>query len=199
MKMRRKKLAAGTVLRLSLAAACCGLLAGCGGRLRLPVQLVVGAQELPFVSVPKFETFDSSQPRGYRTDVCDRQYQLIVGNVTLKKALEGLDLTVAITNYPSPTENELFSLDPVTGGIKEGDDPGLFVVLLDEVARRAGFRWRNSYVAIDPLTADVDGNKTWTDLLQWEVNHFDIAADYWARSQERMAMGVCTLLFVGMA
>jgi hypothetical protein len=37
----------------------------------------------------------------------------------------------------------------------------------------------------------VNGNKTWTDMLQWEVTHFDIAADYWGRSQERMALGVC--------
>ena len=30
-------------------------------------------------------------------------------------------------------------------------DPGLFVVISDEVARRAGIQWRNSFAAIPPL------------------------------------------------
>ena len=40
------------------------------------------------------------------------------------------------------------------------------------------------------LDSSVDGNKTWTDLLAWEVGHFDIAADYWGRSTQRMALGI---------
>jgi hypothetical protein len=150
--------------------------------------MMVAAQERPFVVVEQFQAFDT--PQAFRTNVCDRQDEVMMGNVTLSQALVGLDLTVAITNYPSPNEDRLFTLDRTTGAIKE-NDPGLFVILLDEVAKRAGFEWRNSYAAIDPLNADVNGNKTWTDMLQWEVTNFDIAADYWGRSQERMALGVC--------
>lgn len=145
----------------------------------------LNAQELPFTTVDKFDDADD-----FRTNVCQRQFEIIQGNRTLSEALEGLDLSVAMTNYPSANEDKLFSLDKITGGIKE-EDPGLFVVLMDEVARRAKFRWRNSYAAISPLTSN-DGNKTWTDLLKWEVTHFDIAADYWGRSRQRMALGVCT-------
>ena len=107
----------------------------------------------------------------------------------MRDALIGLELTVAMTNYKGvPNEEYFFELGD-DGKIKE-KDPGLFVVILDELARRAGFQWRNSFVAIPPLDSSIDGNKTWTDLLLWEAEHFDIAADYWGRSTQRMALGI---------
>jgi Ligand-gated ion channel len=142
----------------------------------------IRAQERPFVSVEEFSPIPS-----YRTNVCDRQIQLYEEEIELKDALRGLELSVAITNYKSHYENSFFTL--VNGKIKE-NDPGLYVVLLDELARRAGFTWRNRFAAIKPLDFRIHGNKTWADLLYWEVEHFDIAADYWARSPDRMAQGV---------
>ena len=149
------------------------------------VHNTVSAQEAPFLQIEKFNT-DSDN---YRTDVCDRQRQLYDGEVQLRDALIGLELTVAMTNYKGvPNEKYFFELGD-DGKIKE-KDPGLFVVILDELARRAGFQWRNSFVAIPPLDSSIDGNKTWTDLLLWEAEHFDIAADYWGRSTQRMALGI---------
>jgi hypothetical protein len=145
---------------------------------------MVDAQERPSLQAAKF-----SSSQGFRTNVCDRQFEVTMGNRSLRDGLIDMKLTVAITNYQVPSEDQLFSLDKTTGGIKK-DDPGLFVVLMDELARRAGFSWRESYAAIDPLSS-VDGNKTWTDLLKWEIDHFDIAVDYWARSYPRMALGIC--------
>lgn len=143
---------------------------------------VAAAQERPFVSVQKFTETDS-----YRTNVCLRQRLVYDTELELEDALRGLNLTVAITNYKEPNEASLFTLK--NGKIKE-EDPGLFVVLLDELAARAGFAWRNSFAAIDPINAEIDGNKTWTYLLEWEIDHFDIAADYWGHSAERMALGI---------
>jgi Ligand-gated ion channel len=153
--------------------------------------VLVHGQEKPFVTIPKFaydyypENFTTST---FLTNVCDRQRMLYSGEIELRDALQGLDISVAITNYKVPNEDSYFTLS-ADGGIKE-NDPGLFVVILDEIARRGGFRWRNTYSAIDPIDAALDGNKTWSDLLVWETEHFDISADYWGRSTERMGRGV---------
>lgn len=149
------------------------------------VKNTVSAQEAPFLPVQKFNT----DLDNYRTDVCDRQKQLYEGDVLLRDALIGLKLTVAMTNYKGvPNEEYFFELGD-DGKIKE-KDPGLVVVILDELSRRARFQWRNSFVAIPPLDSSIDGNRTWTDLLVWEADHFDISADYWGRSTERMALGI---------
>jgi len=137
------------------------------------------------MEVPKFSNNITTQ----RTDVCARQRQLYEGEVLLEDALQGLELTVAITNYKDvPNEKYFFELGD-DGKIKP-KDPGLFVVILDEIARRARFKWRTSFAAIPPLDSAIDGNNTWTDLLVWEVENFDIAADYWGRSTARMALGI---------
>lgn len=151
--------------------------------------VVVSAQESPFVFLPKFSNLTAS---AYRTNVCERHAALVRGEVELRDALKGLDLTVAMTNYRGVggDADKLFQLDD-QGRIPDTEQPGLFVVLLDEVARRAGFTWRHSFVTVDPVSAeDATQGKTWTDLLLWEINNFDLAVDYWARSAERMAMGV---------
>lgn len=137
------------------------------------------SQESPRFRVENFADIPSN-----RTRVCPRQEDVIEGRRNLSDALAGLDLTVAITNYPFANEDKYFTL--VDGKIPE--KPGLFAVILDELARRAQFQWRNSFVATDPLQRNT--NQTWSDLLEWQVQHFDIAVDYWARSTERMARGI---------
>jgi Ligand-gated ion channel len=141
------------------------------------------AQQRPFVDIDLFE----ERNKTFRTNVCERQRLLYEEELLLQDALRGLDLTVAITNYQIPNENAFFTL--VNGKIRE-EDPGLFAVMLDELARRAGFEWRNSFAAIDPLDPVRFSNSTWSDMLEWEVNNFDIAADYWARSSDRMSRGI---------
>lgn len=96
----------------------------------VPGTTTVNAQEAPFVSIPKF----SSNSEDFRTNVCARQQAVINGTVLLKDALRGLDLTVAITDYTSTGSESLFGLSEL--GTIRPDDPGLFVVLLDEVANR---------------------------------------------------------------
>lgn len=145
--------------------------------------ILSSAQEAPTLnSIPSF-SYDHGE--GYRTNVCDRQRLVADGDVSLRNALQGLNLTVAMTNYAGvPNENRFFALTD-EGAIRE-TDPGLFVVIMDEIARRAGFEWRHSFHAVTPPGP----GKSWTDLLVWETTHFDIAADYWARSVERMSKGV---------
>lgn len=146
---------------------------------------LTSGQESPYTTIPKFAETDGNAT--FRTNVCGRQRLLFEEEIELRDALKGLDISVAMTNYAVLKDDAFFSL--VDGKIKE-EDPGLFVVIMDEIARRGDFRWRNSFAAIDPVDPAVDGDKSWTDLLVWEVEHFDIAADYWARNVQRMAKGI---------
>ena len=53
--------------------------------------------------------------------------------------------------------------------------PGFMVEILDEVAKRAGFTWRDSYSLFrDPEKL----GKTWTDLVQWQVKSYDMSGGH---------------------
>ena len=75
----------------------------------------IQGQERPFTDAKKFE------PVNARTNVCDRQRLFFEGQIELRDTLSGLNLTVAMTNYPVANEDKLFTL--VDGKIKE-EDPG---------------------------------------------------------------------------
>ncbi|KAI2504707.1 ionotropic glutamate receptor [Fragilaria crotonensis] len=141
------------------------------------------SQQSPSIFVQKFNTSVS-----YRTNVCERQRLLWNGSLSLSEALKGLNLSVVLTDYQlGTTEDAFFSLKD--GKIDESN-PGLFAVILDEVARRAGFEWRNSFAAASPLNPKVDGNKTWTDILLWGVTVFDISQEVWGKSVARLSLGI---------
>ena len=141
------------------------------------------AQEKAFVEVKKFDNVGFT----YRNNFCDRQRELYRGNIELARALDGMNVTVAMTRYTEPYEDGFFNLDGE--GRIPAERPGLFVKIMDELANRAGFNWRDSFVALDPIDADTDG-KNWTDLLEWSVQSFDVSVDNWAKTTSRMRLGV---------
>jgi hypothetical protein len=149
-------------------------------QLLLVASLCVGAisgQEQPIPNLANFQ-----EGFNFRTNVCDRQASLYDEHIRLPDALRGLNLSVAITPYFNEPDNAFFTLDEENRILES--DPGLFVVILDEVAKRAGFEWRNNFGAFQPLQSG--SNKTWSDILKWQVEHFDISMEYWARSLERL-------------
>jgi Ligand-gated ion channel len=147
------------------------------------LSIVVHAQQSPSIFVDKFDVTKS-----YRTNVCDRQRQVWNGSLPFPDALRGLNLSVVLTDYQYGTaEDEYFSL--LNGTIREVY-PGLLAIIMDEVATRAGFSWRNSFGTYSPLDSTSDGNKTWTDILLWAVEVFDIAGEKWGRSLTRISSGV---------
>eukprot|EP00957_Ditylum_brightwellii_P058465 4433632-Ditylum_brightwellii.AAC.1 len=75
------------------------------------------------------------------------------------------------------------------GEVKRSD-AGLFVMLIDELATRAGFTWRDSFAAIPLLNSEEDVNRTWTELLLWTTDTYDVAVDFFAKTPERIALGV---------
>jgi hypothetical protein len=143
----------------------------------------VNAQEFPYVSVNKFDLNVS-----YRTNLCERQLMIWNGTMELPNVLSGLKLSVAITNYQTGKETYFFSL--TNDNRIDEKNPGLFAILLDELASRAGFEWRNSFIAHPPLDPMTDGNKTWTDILTWAVTTFDISMERWSHTLERLAIPV---------
>jgi hypothetical protein len=140
------------------------------------------SQETPMVGTTKFDNNAS-----YRTNVCGIHQQLIGDQIELRDALRGLNMSVYMTTYRT-AGSILFKLTQ-EGNIPE-KDPGIMPVLLDELGRRAGFKWRNSFATGNGISKAEDGNKTYTDLLIWSTDSYDISADYWNESNERKAKGI---------
>lgn len=140
----------------------------CGGAL---------AQQRPAFNTPKFDNTTT-----HRQDMCGRQRQLFNDEIDLADALKGLNLTVVLTQ----TEN-FFSLND-QGEIKK-ENPGMFVVLLDELARRAGFQWRNTFGVVAELDPGED-EATWSDLLQWETDTYDLSVEIWSKKASRIARAI---------
>ncbi|CAB9513203.1 receptor ionotropic, delta-2 [Seminavis robusta] len=117
----------------------------------------------------------------HRQNVCDRFFAFYDDRLELRRALEGLQLHVFIGNY----QGAYFNYDPENGIDKS--EPGLIPVILDEVGRRGGFTWRNSFgIYTDPSAH----NMTWDETLHWGIDSYDIVADWWAHSLDRMNNGV---------
>ena len=143
------------------------------------------SQEAPMIGATKFNNSTS-----YRTNVCDRQELLYHDEIKLRDALRGLNLSVYIKNYANESGKDLFALTE-NGTIPQNrSELGLTAVILDEVAERAGFTWRNRFGSDKSINEAEDGNKTYTDLLIWSTDTYDISADIWGRSNERKARGV---------
>lgn len=140
------------------------------------VSVIVHGQEKPSILIPAFSTNTSLVAR---QNVCDRFYAYDRGQVKLESALSGLQLR------PALAAGDFFRLDETTGGIDEYY-PGMIAVILDELASRAGFTWRDSFGVTYPPQG---GNHTYSDLLVWSTDYYDLAADWWIHTLERLQMG----------
>lgn len=115
----------------------------------------------------------------YRQNLCGRYLQFLEGEFELKDALSGLQLNTVMANY----KGAYFNYDPNTG--IDWEYPGLQAVIMDELANRGKFTWRDSFgVFMEP------NNATWTELLIWSADTYDVSVDWWSRSLERLSMGV---------
>jgi hypothetical protein len=133
------------------------------------------AQELPTYTTAPFDNSVS-----YRQSVCDRQERFNSRNVTLRDALKGFEL------HPWLPVGQFSPLDPETGAIIE-NRPGFTVEILNEVAKRAEFSWRNSFGVANVTQI---GNRTMDDLLQWTAQTYDISVAQWSRSVKRIEAGI---------
>jgi hypothetical protein len=126
----------------------------------------------------------------FRTNVCNNFLDYASGTADIRDALTGLELTVGVVDQL----NDVYIRFNNDGTINEAD-PGIFVVVLDELASRGSFTWRNSYARILPpthhgLNAETGKNYTWTDVLFNAVKHFDFSFAEWVHNQERRELGI---------
>ena len=78
----------------------------------------------------------------------------------MKDVLRGAKLTVSMPNPLTYSPAGFVNVDS-EGSIPQGQEAGFLAEILDELASRAGFTWRESYATFD----DPDSfGKTWTDL-----------------------------------
>lgn len=116
----------------------------------------------------------------HRQNVCQRQTAYANGETTLADALEGMKLRAVLG------ETQYFRLNRETGALDE-DYPGLQPIILDELARRAKFTWRDSYAVVAETPV---GGKTYTELLLWTVENYDVSVSWWMNSVKRHSLGI---------
>ena len=140
-----------------------------------PVVLPVDIQEDAFDN----NDTDTAGITSHRQDLCGR-YDLVRNRrILLRDALRGTKLNVLMQGNTGLSYTPSGGIDPVYGGYS--------AEVMDNLAERAGFTWRNSFgVAGSALEA----NMTWTEQLWWGINTFDIYFNRWDQSLERMEMGV---------
>ncbi len=114
----------------------------------------------------------------YRQNFCDLQQKFHNGEIDLRTALTDRKINLNIA-YDSSVINFLEdgSIDPL--------NPGVMIEVLDEIARRGGFSWIDSFVYGQAPPAD----KSWTDLLQWSIGTYDGSVNWWFTTPERVALG----------
>ena len=118
---------------------------------------IVSAQEAPSFATEKF-----NETALHRADLCERHRQLYSGNMTLQDALNGLNLSVVLTDYTDSTDKLLFALNE--DGVIDPNEVPLFAKILDELGRRAGFSWRNSFGVVTTIDSLEEGSRDYSDL-----------------------------------
>ena len=141
------------------------------------VRLVSGSQMATFFVQP--DDFKVS----HRQNFCERHNAFLnsTNSTTLdmRRALEGLKLNVALGAY----DGSFFNYDAEKG--IDPYNPGIAAELMDELADRGGFTWRDTF-GVYYLPAQ---NTSWTDLLLWSIETYDLNVDWWAKNVDRMEKG----------
>ena len=108
-----------------------------------------------------------------KSSFCQIHEQVEKGDVELRYALRDLDIAIGAQD----------NVIDRYGKINEGH---IAVRILDEVAKRANFNWRDTVEAVDPPLQ----SQTWTDVLNYTTSNYDLALDYWMRTIDRVIIGM---------
>jgi len=133
----------------------------------------------PIVPNPELMVEQFSTSVNHRQSFCEEQTKFNDNGVDLRHALKGKNVNTAVG-----LDTSFVNLD--SDGSINPEDPGLLIVLLDEVARRGEFSWRETFVIEYP---PIDG-ESWLDLLLWSVDTYDISANWWFNTPQRLSLGV---------
>ncbi|CAB9502840.1 receptor ionotropic, NMDA 1 [Seminavis robusta] len=135
------------------------------------------AQQAPSISIPQF-TKDTTLSA--RQNVCQRYQRYDQGQVELRQALDGIQLHVVVIPNTSFKLDNASKIDSV--------NPGYNTLVLDELAKRAGFTWRDSFGITDFLPPDT--NRTYSELIDWGTDYYDVFVGGFDKTLTRLQMGI---------
>jgi len=128
------------------------------------------------MEVPLFDVATMERNETFRTDFCEVHRRVENGEILLRNALKDMNIRPALFRY---------QLDKKTGAIAEVNPP-IGIKILDEIARRAQFKFRDSYGVVD----SPNENQTWSEVLYWSLDTYDLNGDWYLRTTERLADGI---------
>jgi len=117
------------------------------------------------------ETFIS-----HRQNFCPLHSLVESSTINRRDVFKGTQLNVALFRY---------QINKETGAIND-NSMGMGIRIMDELAKRAGFTWRDSYGTIESPS----GNKTWDSVMIEGISSYDILGDWYLRVPSRLANGI---------
>jgi len=117
-------------------------------------------------------------------------------SVNLTDALSNLNLSLAI-QYGGGFKFFIYDRNKSISNEVESKNPkGMMVDLLDDLAERAGFAWKNHFIVYDADDsvamfenngeAKIDGKLKWDLMLEWATENFDLSVDKWIIQTKRL-------------
>jgi hypothetical protein len=163
--------------------------------------VVVMAQEAPN---PRLQIPPFAETPSFRQDFCNitrhknnnSNYTSNIGSLLQGVALNSIILMGEFIKFENNGETnsaaaDIFNynndqmLNRLTLPQQSNAYPGLVARIMDEVCRRAGCTWRNTY----SIVGAIPPNTTWSELLIWTTEVYDISVEWWMRSTDRMRHG----------
>jgi len=132
-------------------------------------------------------TFDPAVNR--RGDWCPQMIAVNNGTMNLRDVMRGIKLSISIPDPIGYTPVGFVNVD-ADGAIMIEKEGGFMIEVLDELARRAGFTWRDSFAFFS--TPESFG-KTWTELVQWQIQAYDMSGEWWIPTIGRRQLGISFL------
>lgn len=124
----------------------------------------------------------SETGNSFSQDFCGMYERMILnesGIDNISQALKGTELQVFVNS------GKFFIYDKETG--LNSDYPGVHARILDYIAEKGGFNWRNSFGV---WTEEEKGDRSFTELLRWGTEKYDMMIGAYTPSTERMRDGV---------
>ena len=114
----------------------------------------------------------------YRQDFCELYKRRVneSGIPGIQSALNGIELAVATFPGKYFIYDDEKGINPVY--------PGIHAKMLDYIAERGNFTWRNSFAVFDKKGSNI------TEILDWGTQKYDLMVGTYTPSTQRMKLGV---------
>ena len=135
----------------------------------LVLQLAAG-QEPPAITTRAYTNVT------YRTNFCSIHAKVESKNMDRKNALSNMNISVALFEYQLNAD-----------GVIDEKKPAIGIKIMDEIARRGNFRWRNTYGVL--AEESYAGNYTFDTVLDWGTSAYDVIGEWYFVTTKRLERG----------